>query len=77
MGRAKPKAYGSGVPQYMSRKVGKGLRRKNGKPKRKAKRGRGRGVPIGAGFWEDVGNFFTHTLPETVLPIVGPLLMAL
>ena len=64
MGRAKPKAYGSG-----------GLRRKNGKPKRKAKRGRG--VPVGAGFWEDVGNFFTHTLPETVLPVVAPLLMAL
>ena len=36
-----------------------------------------KGHAAGGDFWGDVGNFFTHTLPEQVLPAIGPLIMSI
>ena len=36
-----------------------------------------RGHASGGDFWGDVGNFFTHTLPETVVSVAPMLLAAL
>ena len=36
-----------------------------------------KGHAAGGDFWGDVGNFFTHTLPEEVLPAIGPIIMSI
>ena len=38
------------------------------------KRGKGQ---VGAGFWDDVGNFFTHTIPDVFVQAAPMVLAAL